>query len=54
MSKVQCLQCKEILESKYRHDFQQCKCSNETFIDGGNEMGWRCGGKDVNKIKVIK
>jgi len=53
MGKLQCLRCKKILESKSGHDFQQCDCPNQTFIDGGNES-MRCGGKDLKKIKVIK
>lgn len=36
MSKVQCTLCNEIIESKHRHDFQQCSCE-ETAIDGGDE-----------------
>ena len=32
---VKCLVCNTILESKYRHDFQQCNCSNKAFVDGG-------------------
>ena len=52
MNKIKCSQCGEILESKFRHDFQQCQCSNETFIDGGNDY-CRCGGKDPTKIEFI-
>lgn len=52
MGKIQCLKCGEILESKYRHDFQMCVCDNETFIDGGYEYA-RVGGKNLNKIKFI-
>lgn len=33
---AQCDVCGEILISKYRHDFKQCKCGN-IFVDGGNE-----------------
>ena len=32
---VKCLVCNTILESKHRHDFQQCNCSNGAFVDGG-------------------
>jgi len=52
MGKIQCLDCGEILESKYRHDFQMCECLNQTFVDGGNSY-MRTGGKDLNKIKFI-
>lgn len=47
---VICLECGEKLISRYRHDFQQCSCSNETFVDGGLSY-IRVGGKDLNKIQ---
>lgn len=53
MSKVKCKMCGEILESKYRHDFQQCSCENQTFVDGGNDY-IRVGGADIELIEVIK
>ena len=27
--KIQCLNCKDIIESKFRHDFQTCTCFQE-------------------------
>ncbi len=36
MSKVRCPFCGDIIESKYRHDFQECSCK-KTFIDGRND-----------------
>ena len=44
--------CNTILESKYRHNFVTCGCSNETFTDGGL-VYQRLGGKDLDKIKSI-
>ena len=35
-SKLRCLRCKDVIESKFRHDFRRCKCG-AIFIDGGNE-----------------
>ena len=32
---IKCLQCYTVLESKYQHDYQSCKCSNQAFVDGG-------------------
>ena len=32
---IKCLQCCTVLESKYQHDYQSCKCSNQAFVDGG-------------------
>jgi NTP pyrophosphatase (non-canonical NTP hydrolase) len=49
MAKVKCDCCGEELESKSRHDYRQCGCSQNTFIDGGNDYV-RCGGKDLSKI----
>ena len=32
---VKCLVCNSVLESKHRHDYNQCQCSNECATDGG-------------------
>ena len=32
---VKCLVCNSILESKYRHNYVQCRCPNEVATDGG-------------------
>lgn len=50
---VKCLVCGKILHSKYRHDFKQCNCPNQTFIDGGYEKYNRYGGVDLGKVEVI-
>jgi hypothetical protein len=42
MSKAQCLDCEDIIESKHRHDFVTCKCGN-SFLDGGEDY-FRGGG----------
>ena len=34
--KIQCGFCKDVMESKHRHDMVWCKCSN-LAIDGGND-----------------
>lgn len=31
---IQCVHCKDVIESKYTHDFKFCKCGTVT-IDGG-------------------
>ena len=49
MSKIKCLSCNTILESKYRWDFKSCDCPNNTYIDGGNDY-LRFGTKDLTKI----
>ncbi len=35
-NKAQCLLCKDIIESKYRHDFVTCSCGNLS-VDGGKD-----------------
>ena len=49
---VKCLSCNTVLESKYRHDFQCCMCSNQTSVDGGTEYS-RISGKDLDLIENL-
>ena len=49
---VKCLICNTILESKYRHNYVQCSCPNQTFTDGGLDYQ-RGGGKDLNLIEDL-
>lgn len=51
MGKIKCLSCDSVLESKKRHEFVQCKCENESFVDGGNDY-IRLGGKDLTQIII--
>lgn len=44
--------CKQILESKSLHDYQQCSCENQAFVDGGTDY-CRYGGRDMKKIELI-
>lgn len=53
MGKIRCTNCNTVLESKHRHDFVSCGCSNGTFVDGGKDY-LRCGGKDLRFIEVIE
>jgi len=48
---VKCLSCGWYLRSKNRHDFVQCNCENETFVDGGS---WyvHCGGMDMDLVEI--
>jgi len=46
---IKCLMCNTILESKHRHDFQQCNCSNGAFVDGGLSYE-RLGAMDLDLI----
>lgn len=45
---AQCRLCKDIIESKHRHDFVSCKCG-AIFIDGGQDYQ-RCGAKDLDDV----
>lgn len=35
-NKIKCNYCKQIIESKYRHDFVTCKCGRVS-VDGGKD-----------------
>lgn len=52
MAAIKCLKCNEVLESLYRHDFVQCSCSNESFVDGGTDYT-RIGGMNIDQIEVL-
>ena len=49
---IKCLQCNTVLESKHRHDYQTCYCSNRVFVDGGYDYS-RVSGKDFNLIEDL-
>lgn len=42
VNKLQCPKCKDIVESKYGHDFVWCKCGN-IAADGGKNYLRRVG-----------
>lgn len=45
-NRAQCLNCLDIIESHFTHDFTTCKCfdqKNGIFVDGGNDYQ-RAGG----------
>ena len=50
MNRIRCAKCRDLLHSKYRHDFQQCKCS-AVFVDGGDDY-CRMGGETEDIIIV--
>lgn len=50
---IQCLRCRTVLVSNYRHDFQQCPCKNNAFIDGGYDY-LRYGAADMKQIQILK
>ena len=42
INKIQCKKCKDIIESKYVHDFKWCSCKS-VAVDGGLEYLRRVG-----------
>lgn len=47
---ARCGECGDEIESRHRHDFQQCSCGN-IFVDGGTSYirrGW--GGKPYTDL----
>jgi hypothetical protein len=50
--KIRCLNCKEVLESKHRHDFKKCSCENHAFVDGGKDY-CRIGAMNLDLIEVL-
>jgi hypothetical protein len=49
-NKAKCRLCREIIESRYRHDFVECKC-RAIFVDGGKDY-LRRGGDPENIIEL--
>ena len=49
--KMKCKKCGMIVESKFQHDLQECKCGN--FIDGGDSYT-RVGGNLVDIVVLPK
>ena len=41
-NRAQCAKCKDIVESKYRWDFQMCSCGS-IAVDGGLDYARRVG-----------
>ena len=48
---ARCRKCGDVIESKYRHDFQACKCG-AIFVDGGH-VYLRGGYKDAQDFEDL-
>lgn len=48
INKIKCMTCNTELESKFRHDFQSCKCGNS--VDGG--LDYRRVGGNLDDIEI--
>ena len=49
---VKCLVCNSVLESKYRHNYVQCRCPNEVATDGGLYYQ-RTSAKDLGLVENL-
>lgn len=45
VNKARCKKCGDVIESKFRHDFQSCKCG-AIFVDGGRDYCRRGGNSE--------
>ena len=54
---IQCKFCGDIIESKYRHDYVECKCG-ACAVDGGKSYLRRCGypedWEDCSEVKWLR
>ena len=54
-NKIRCKRCNVVLESKFRHDYQLCKCANPVGVDGGTDYRKRMGRReDYEELSVVK
>lgn len=57
MSKVRCLTCDKVMESKHRRDWVSCNCDPQSdtwmYIDGGTEY-FRMGAGNSAKWDVLE
>jgi hypothetical protein len=52
---IRCKRCNVILESKFRHDFQLCKCPDPVGVDGGIDYLRRIGkAENMEELSEIK
>ena len=49
---IKCLVCDTVLESKYRHHYNQCQCRNEAAVDGGLDYQG-ISAKDLNLVENL-
>ena len=49
---IKCLVCNTVLESKHRHHYNQCQCSNEAAVDGGLDYQ-RTLAKDLDLVENL-
>ena len=53
-NRIRCLKCKDIIESKHRHDYVSCKCG-ACSVDGGHDYLKRVGDfLDIQDLSISK
>ena len=50
-NKIQCIHCKDIVESKHQHDYVTCSCG-KVSTDGGHDYLKRSYHKSVDYIEL--
>jgi len=51
---ARCKVCKTYIESRFRHDFQSCKCG-AIFVDGGKDyLHWGGDPKLIENLSVVE
>lgn len=54
MTFIKCLDCGDILESKFIHDFIKYLCTNPLFLDGGDDyMRYAGKGTEENQYFIV-
>lgn len=51
-TKIKCLKCNTVIESKHRHDMVWCKCG-DVSVDGGDDY-LKMSAKDGAKYEEVK
>lgn len=50
---VYCTLCDSAFFSQFRHDYVNCECDNEAFVDGGRDY-FKAGAKDMTKVIQVE
>lgn len=52
VSAIFCHKCRDLLYSRFTHDYRTCECGN-VMIDGGRDYT-RCGGEEANTFTLLR
>lgn len=56
LNMIKCNHCGDVIESKYCHDYQECKCG-KVFVDGGRDYlrrGFENGPEDYTELSILE